>query len=195
MDADGFRVPYTKDKVKDAPDIDASEISQETEADLYTYYGLQYSERRSGTGLPEGRTGRGKTRTDDQASVTRHEEELAVGKRSVDAGTVRLRKWVETEPVETDVELERETATISRQPVNQPVSDADLTEDDVEVPLRAEEAVVGKQTVAKERVSLQKGKTTERQRVADEVQKEHIEVDTGGDVTVAEGDELDRDIR
>src|ERR687893_352101 len=39
----GFEVPYTKDQVKQTPDIDSDEISQETEARLYSHYGLDYS--------------------------------------------------------------------------------------------------------------------------------------------------------
>jgi len=46
---EGLLVPYAKDKVKDSPDIDSDEISKETEAELYGYYGLSYSERRSDT--------------------------------------------------------------------------------------------------------------------------------------------------
>jgi hypothetical protein len=34
-----------------------------------------------------------------KAEVIRSEEELKVGKSSTEAGTARLRKWVETEPV------------------------------------------------------------------------------------------------
>src|SRR3712207_1163271 len=51
---DGITVPYSKEQVKGSPDIDGDEISQDTEAQLYSYYGLDYSEQRSDTGLPEG---------------------------------------------------------------------------------------------------------------------------------------------
>jgi uncharacterized protein (TIGR02271 family) len=174
--ADGVTVPYSKDQVKDSPDIDSDEISQETEQELYAYYGLEYSERRSGTGLPEGRRGR-RGKADEEAAVTRHEEELAVGKREADAGGVRLRKWVETEPVQEDVELRRETARVEREPIDQPVSGADIGEEEVEVPLRAEEAVADKRTVAKERVGIEKDVETTRETVGDEVRKERVEVE------------------
>src|SRR5918998_1019788 len=52
LGGDGVLVPYTKDQVKGTPDIDSDEISQETEAQLYAHYGLDYSERRSESGLP-----------------------------------------------------------------------------------------------------------------------------------------------
>ena len=175
---DGFYVPYSKDQVKGAPDIDADEISQETEGELYSYYGLGYSEAESDTGLPEGeprmQTQRGTT---GEADVVRSEEELKVGKRGVETGRARLRKWVETEPVDTDVELQRERVRVEREPIDQPVSSAELGEEEVEVPVHAEEAVVQKDTVAKERVSLEKDLETERQRVTDEVRKERVEVE------------------
>ncbi len=55
-----------------------------------------------------------------EVSVSRHEEEIQVGKREVEYGRVRLRKWVETEPVTEEIELRRETAFVERQPVNRP---------------------------------------------------------------------------
>lgn len=175
----GVTVRYPKDQVKDAPDLDSDEISQETEEALYAYYGLDYSERRSETGLPEGGseggTGRGET-------VTRHEEELAVGKRQAEAGRVRLRKWVETQPVHEEVELRRETARIEREPINQPVSGGTIGEEEIEVPLRAEEAIAEKRTVAKERVGIDKEVESARETVTDELRKERVEV---------EGDEVE----
>jgi uncharacterized protein (TIGR02271 family) len=167
---DGFYVAYSKDQVKESPDIDADEISEATEQDLYAHYGLQYPQ--------EGRTS-GKRR---DASVTRSEEELEVGKREVDAGQVRLRKWVETEPVELDVELKRETAHVTRERVDQPVSDAEIGEEEVEVALKGEKAVAQKRTVAKERIGVDKDVETERDTVRDEVRKERVEIDddTGG---------------
>jgi uncharacterized protein (TIGR02271 family) len=176
---DGLTVQYSKDQVKDSPDIDSDEISEETEQELYAYYGLEYSERRSETGLPEGRRGRGRS-ADEETAVTRHEEELAVGKRDTEAGHVRLRKWVETEPAQVDVDLKRETARVTRERVDEPVSGADIGEDEVEVPLRAEEAVAEKRTVAKERVGIEKDVDMKQETVGDEVRKERVEVE--GDV-------------
>jgi len=187
---EGLYVPYAKSQVKDAPEIDSDEVSQETERDLYAHYGLGYSERRSETGLPEGAPGRAERPTKgrgrrgkaDEAEMIRTEEELKVGKRDVEAGRARLRKWVETEPVETDVELRRERVRVEREPIDRPVGEADIGEQEVEVPVHAEEAVVQKETVAKERVGLEKDVETERERVGGEVRKERVEVEGDEDV-------------
>jgi uncharacterized protein (TIGR02271 family) len=160
---DGVSVPYAKDHVKGAPDLDGDQISPETERDLTAYYGLGQSQESSGQG--------------EQQAVIRHEEELAVGTQQVETGRARLHKWVETEPVAMDVELRQETARVTREPVDQPVADADLGEESVEVPLTGERPVVQKQTVAKERVGIQKDVATDRQTVEDEVQKERVEVE------------------
>ena len=176
LENDGLTVPYSKDHVKDGPDIDSDTIEQDTERALYSHYGLSYSTERSDTGLPDGAP-RGGGTTADADSMTRAEEELRVGKQSVETGTVRLRKWVETEPVETDVELRRETAHVERETIDQPVADAQLGEQEVEIELRAERPVVEKRTVAKERISVGKDVETETQRVSDEVRKERVELD------------------
>ena len=183
---DGVTVPYDKEMVKDAPDIDGDTIEAGYEAQLYSHYGIAASRERSDSLLPgqEGFT----TQTPEigrqtglenrgEESLTRSEEELRVGKRSVEGGTARLRKWVETEPVQANVTLERETVHVNREPVEQVVTGGEIGEQTIEVPLRDEEAVVDKQTVARERVSLDKDVEQRTETVSDEVRKERIDVE------------------
>jgi uncharacterized protein (TIGR02271 family) len=184
---DGLTVAYSKEQVKDSPDIDEDEISQQCEADLAAHYGLGYSKQRSQTGLTEGgKQPQARKGGNQQVSVTRSEEELEVGKRPVETGSARLRKWVETEPVAMDVELRRETARVTRERIDQPVGEHEFGEEEVEVPLHAEKPVVQKQAVAKERIGLQKDVQTDKQTVKDEVRKERVEV---------EGDNIDEERR
>ena len=51
---DGVRVPFTKDQIKDAPnvDVDSGHLDQSEERRLYDHYGMTYSERTSDSGLP-----------------------------------------------------------------------------------------------------------------------------------------------
>ena len=151
---DGLYLSYGRDRVANAPRWDDDDLDE-----------ARYGEVR-------------------EHFVTRHEEELQVGKREQQAGAVRLRKWVETEPASAEVELKRETARVTREPVDEPLArDADaFTEQEVEVPLSAEEPVVAKQVVAKERVGVEKGVETDRHTVQDEVRKERVEVEGDGDV-------------
>jgi stress response protein YsnF len=169
VEDDGVYVPYPKDKVKDSPDIDSDEIDRETENELYAYYGL------TGGGSATEATG------ESDASMTRSEEELRVGKRATETGRARLRKWVETEPVSEDVELRQERATVTRERIDQPVSGAEIGEQEVDVTLRGEEPVVDKQTVAKERIGVTKDVDVEEETVTGEVRKERVEVEGDAD--------------
>ena len=160
---DGVSVPYTTDHVKGSPDIDDDQIDPEVERQLYEYYDL------SGGAPASDATG--------EAGVTRSEEELDVGTRDAEIGRVRLRKYVETEPVEMDVALKRETAQVRTEQIDQPVTDAEFGEEQVDVPLHGEQAVVGKRAVAKERVVVDKDVDTEQATVSDELRKERVEIE------------------
>jgi sporulation protein YlmC with PRC-barrel domain len=54
-DGDMIRVPYQAEQIKDAPSVEPDgEISREEEQQVYSHYGLDYSQAQSGSGLPEG---------------------------------------------------------------------------------------------------------------------------------------------
>ncbi len=205
VDEDGVHVPYARDHIVNAPQIEGDEITPERERELYAHYGLDYTERETAIGeaqerdlaadeaptgeveadvapdyeadMAEGEAVVGET---GPASVTRSEEELVIGKREVEAGRIRVRKWVETEPVTVDVELQRERARVVREEINEPVDGAEFGEQELEVTLRAEEPMVEKQVVAKERIRLETDVHVETATVSDEVRKERVEVE--GDV-------------
>jgi uncharacterized protein (TIGR02271 family) len=180
-------VPYSKDQVKNAPRLAAdAELSQSEEAELYSYYGMSYSEAASDSGLPQGRTGTtgrdtaGPT-TDD--AMTRSEEELRIGKTQREAGRARLRKHVVTENVTQTVPVTREEVRVEREPitdanVDRATSGPELSDDDHEVVLTEEEVVAEKRVVPKERVRLSKEAVTDEAQVNEEVRKEQIEEDT-----------------
>jgi uncharacterized protein (TIGR02271 family) len=176
---DQITVPYARDHVKDAPDMDADEIDQESERALYAHYGLGYSERRSDSGLPEGGRAGEEDLADtmkDRAAMTRSEEELRVGKRDEEMGRLHLHKWVETEQVEVPVELKREKARVTREPVDGDAS-GEIGEESLDVTLREERPVVAKETVAKEKIGIEKEVEAERTTVGGEVRKERVEVE------------------
>jgi uncharacterized protein (TIGR02271 family) len=190
---DEVRVPYEKSQVKDAPSVDPDgELSQQEEASLYSHYGLGYGESRSDTGLPtgelpdEGAVGGDLSEPTTDDAMTRSEEELNVGTRERAAGRLRLRKWVETEPVQTTVEVRREKARIEREPItDENIGDAmdgpEISEDAHEVTLYAEEPVVEKRVVPKERVRATTETVTDQAEISDEVRKERIEPEGDAD--------------
>jgi uncharacterized protein (TIGR02271 family) len=206
--SDGVTVPFAKDMVKDSPDVSGDEISEDLERQLYSYYGVSYSGTRSDTTLADsgpqgavdtsvGTSDVGRiSDTDRQGidsqtglpneelhAVTRSEEELAVGKRRVETGRMRLRKYVDTEQVQAQVTLEQETAHVVREPINEVVSGATIGEDAIEVSLEGEEAVVDKRVVAKERIGVDVDTEQTTQTVSDQVRKERVDVEGDLDET------------
>jgi uncharacterized protein (TIGR02271 family) len=114
--------------------------------------------------------------------MTRSEDELHVGTQQREAGRARLRKYVETETVQETVPVRHEQARVEREPITDAnrdtaVAGPEITEAEHEVTLYAEEPVVEKRTVPKERVRLDKDVRTDEETVSEEVRKERIEAD------------------
>jgi uncharacterized protein (TIGR02271 family) len=172
-DEDGVRVPWTKDKVKDAPNVEADgELTPQQEDRLYEHYGVA-------TGGGDGHDASG---PNTDSAMTRSEEELKVGTVKQEAGRVRLRKYVVTEQVQTTVPVQREEVRVEREPitegnVDQALDGPAISEEEHEVVLHEERPVVGKETVPKERVRLEKDTHTGEETVTDEVRKEQIDVE------------------
>jgi uncharacterized protein (TIGR02271 family) len=185
---DGVTVPYSKSLVKDAPNVSADgELSPEEERRLYDHYNVDfgdfdYDAEYESDREPVGHDTSGPT-TDD--AMTRSEEELRVGKTRAETGRARLRKFVVTENVETTVPVQREEVRIEREPitdgnVGNAMDGPAISEEEHEVTLHAEQPVVEKQAVPKERVRLEKDTVTEDVQVSEDVRKERIEADGDG---------------
>ena len=58
-------------------------------------------------------------RGSDDGTVQLSEETLAVGKRAINRGTTRVRRFVVETPIEEQVSLRDETVTIERRPVTE----------------------------------------------------------------------------
>ena len=191
LEGEDLMVAFDKAKIKDAPNADADgQLSQEEEAMLYEYYGLSYSESGSDSGLPEGDppstppTGAGHdvSGPDTDDAMTRSEEELQVGKITEEAGRVRLRKYIVTENVQTTVPVQREEVVVEREPITdanraQAMDGPELSEEEHELTLHEEQAVVQKEVVPKERVRVDKATVTEDQQVSEELRKEQIDME------------------
>jgi uncharacterized protein (TIGR02271 family) len=107
------------------------------------------------------------------------EEELQVGKRTVQRGGVRIFTRVEEEPVEESVRLRSERATVERTPTDRPATAADLQamrEGVIEVRETAEEPVVAKRARVKEEVRVGKQVEERSETVRDTVRHTEVEV-------------------
>ena len=103
-----------------------------------------------------------------------------MGTQQVEAGRAKLRKYVVTENVSTTVPVSHEEVRLEREPitdanVGNAMSGGDITEEEHEVTLHAEQPVVAKETVPVERVRLATETVTENQEVTEQVRKEQID--------------------
>jgi uncharacterized protein (TIGR02271 family) len=187
---DEYTASFDKEQVKGAPTAEADGTLSEAEEDrLYRHYAMTTpSATTPSATTPSATTPSTGTRdrrapTDD--AMTRSEEELRVGTATEERGRARLRKWVETEHVSTTVPVSHEEVRVVREPITEEnrdraMSGADITEDTHDVTLREERAVVGKETVPRERVRLEKETVTEEQPVEADLRKEHIGIEGDG---------------
>ena len=122
------------------------------------------------------------------AAIPVVEEEIAIGKREVERGGVRVRTEVEERPVQEQVNLREEHVRVERRPVDRPASEADINRAQqagtLEVREKAEEAVVQKQARVVEEVVVGKEATERTETVRDTVRRTDVEVEeTGGSST------------
>jgi uncharacterized protein (TIGR02271 family) len=206
VEADRVVVAYTKEQVKDAPnvDVEGGHLDEAEEQRLYAHYGLTgtAAPRSSGTGAgtgvgtgigtgtdtrtgtdtgvtPEGHDTSGPN-TDD--AMTRSEEQVRVGTTEEEAGRVRLRKYVTTEMETHTVPVSKERAVVETEPitdanVDDALSGPAISEEEHEVVLHEERPVVEKTATPVERVRLGTEATTDEETVTEEVRKEHVEVE------------------
>ena len=203
---DQVQVPYEKQLIKDAPNMDPDgHLSEQEEQELWRHYGLEY-----GTGYAAGSAGTDRDATDDtdrdtvgrdtsgpttDDAMTRSEEELRVGTETRERGRARLRKYVVTEEQQVTVPVQREEVRVEREPItdanlDDATSGPAISEEEHEVTLREEEVVVEKRAVPKERVRLDTETVTEERQVSEEVRKEQIEIE--GDDRPARDPDRDR---
>lgn len=111
-------------------------------------------------------------------------EEVAVGKREVDLGAVRVHARTEMQPVNEKVELREQRADIERRQVDRPATDADLKAFEggsIEVKEMAERAVVSKTARVVEEVEVNTRASSHTENITDTVRNTVVEVDRDGD--------------
>jgi uncharacterized protein (TIGR02271 family) len=121
------------------------------------------------------------TNTGDTIKVV--EENLAVGKREVETGGVRVRSRIVERPVEENLRLREERVTVQRNPVNRPATEADLNafqEGQIEMRETAERAVVSKTANVVEEISIGKEVTEHDEVIRDTVRKTEVDVENLG---------------
>ncbi|WP_237209495.1 DUF2382 domain-containing protein [Rothia nasimurium] len=190
-----IHVPYTKEFVKNAPNIaEDGELSPAEEQRLYEYYSLTAGTAAAGTATagvanterPAADAHAAQaTATAENGDVVAHEERLNVGTATsaTQTGQVRLRKVVRTETETVEVPVRKEEIVVERtnlkdgEVVENYDFDSAEAQADVTVTAHEERPVVSTETVATERVSVGKEVRTDTERVSADVRKEEIVVE------------------
>lgn len=118
--------------------------------------------------------------------VTRHEERAHVTTEQQETGRVRVRKHVDTFGVEETVPRNVEQADTERIAALEGDSGEVETLEDgsVSIPLFEEVLVVTKRLVVRERVIVRKSTVVDEYRLQTELRREHVSLETDGDVEV-----------
>ena len=195
---DHLEVPYSKDTVKDAPNVDidaGGHLSEDEEHRLYEHYGIDWDAAwqqanqpdqpgwaSSGTGERTGMPSSADTGVRGDDAMTRSEERMHVGTERREAGRARLRKYVVTEEVQQTVPVRREEVRVEREPITDEnreaaLSGPDISEAEHEVILHEERPVTETETVPVERVRMTTDEQTDEETVRGQVRKEQIDTE------------------
>src|ERR671921_2364230 len=184
-----IKVAADKETLKNGPTFDDDrEITPEFEYEVYSYYGLQrasttedsstygayYTEQSTQT---RGVADPTEVSDEDEVRVRRTEEELRVGTRERQAGSIRVRKRVRTDRKRIEVPTRHEEISVERVPVEGEASEAEIGAEEVVVPVTEEEIVVHKRPVLKEEVRIRKDVVEETEVVEEDVRREEVEVE------------------
>jgi len=107
------------------------------------------------------------------------QEEINVGKRLVQEGTTRIRRFVTETPVEAQVTLHEEHARVIRRAISDPnyIRNIDWTDKTIEIRETAEEPVVTKSVHVAEEVVIQREGSDHVKTLRDKVRRQQVEVE------------------
>ena len=110
------------------------------------------------------------------------EEQLDVGKRQIQIGTTRIRRFVTEKPVEAQVTLHEEHAQVARRSTTDPAlaKEIDWTDKTVEIVETAEQAVVSKSAHVAEEVVIRKEGSDRVETVHETIRRQQVEIERLG---------------
>jgi uncharacterized protein (TIGR02271 family) len=110
------------------------------------------------------------------------EEQLQVGKRMVETGMTRVRRFVTEKEVSADVTLHEEHADVLRRAITDPkyIDEIDWADATIEVRETAEQALVSKTARVVEEVALKKIGSDHVETVRDKIRRQQVEIERLG---------------
>ena len=134
----------------------------------------------SAAGGAQAGVGRGQTAATGDETIAIVEEQLRVGKREVERGSVRVRSYIVETPVQEQVTLRDETVHIERRPVDREIRPGEMAafhEKTIQVTETDEEAVVAKTARVTEELVVRKDVAQQTETISDTVRHTEVEVD------------------
>jgi len=137
------------------------------------------------------------TDTNREQAIPVVEEELKVGKRSVQRGGVRVYSRVIEQPVEEQLSLREEHVRVERRPVDRPATEADFRNPErvIEMTETVEEPVVSKEARVREEVVIGKEADTRTETIRDTVRRTDVNVEQVNSGTREYDTDFERDFR
>ena len=171
----------TADRTKTLPAYDGGAIDRGHEAALLRTFSDSYTDDRH---YAHPRYRDEHLHGDREERIQRSEEEVSVGTRRVQAGEVEVKKRVEEERIREPVTVHREEVEVERRPASGQTARGrtELKDDEIRMPVTEEEVVVEKRPVVKEEIVVRKRDVADTEMVDERVRKEHVDVETRGDV-------------
>lgn len=180
----------TEDEAEAAADImdDCGAIDVDERSAQYGYDSSRGSSDRMGD-----RTG---VSSDRDTTIERMEENLEIGKRTVETGGVRVRSRIVENPVEEHIRLREEHVNVERTPVDRAATSADMDRaQDREIEMResAEVPVVNKEARVVEEIRISKDVDERDETIRENVRHTEVDVDNDIDRNNINKDRTDRD--
>jgi len=118
----------------------------------------------------------------DRQTLKVMQEELQVGKRTVEGGGVRVRRFTTEQPVSEEVSLHEERVIVDRRPVDRQATPAEIealgkADKDIELREMSEQAVVSKTARVVEEVDIGKQATDRNETIQDTVRRTDVDVE------------------
>jgi stress response protein YsnF len=115
----------------------------------------------------------------DEEVLRLAEEQFDVGKRVIQDGTTRIRRFVTETPVEAQVNLHEEHTKVIHRATTDPsfIRDVDWTEKTIEVAEMIEEPVITKSVHIAEEIVIRKEATDTVKTVRDKIRRQQVEVE------------------
>lgn len=107
------------------------------------------------------------------------EEQLDIGKRQVETGRARIRRFVVEEPVESQVTLHEEHASMLRRPISdgRTIKDVDWADKTIEITETSEQPVISKSAHVAEEVVVRREGSDHVETVRDKIRRQKVELE------------------